>query len=277
MADPVSIIGTVVGVASLAFQVTEILHSYWKGVSNFQDHVEQILSDTQQLSEVLKRLQDFLERDLTKLSKSFTTTSTLYSANIRCELRLSFLMEGLKSELEGSKRRKMLKALRWPFKAEETQIISTELRGYIQTFHFALTIDGSQLLLRTSEEVTHQLQELSLSTATSTQQTKDIVSVLKAISSLPQTAYAIQKGVEQLEANAKVQEGGQTLDWLASDSASAKHQIVRKNRLANTGEWFFSLASYTQWQNGVAPILWGQGRPGVGKSVLMCAILIAHR
>ena len=43
MADPVSIIGTVVGVASLAIQVTETLHNYWMGVSNFQTQVEQIL------------------------------------------------------------------------------------------------------------------------------------------------------------------------------------------------------------------------------------------
>ena len=271
MADPVSIVGTVVGVASLAIQVTDILRSYWKGVSNFQDQVEQILVDTQQLSEVLKKLQDFLERDSTRLSRLFTTTSTLYSANVRCEIRLSSLVENLRRELEGSRKRKLLKAMRWPLNVEETQSLSNELRGHAQTFHFALTLDGCQLLLQSSDEVTRQLQRLSLSTATSAQQMEDIASVLKAISALPQTTIAIRKGVQQLEDRAVVQEGEQALSWLASDLANSKHQTIRKHRLANTGEWFFRLNSYIQWHDGNVPILWGQGRPGVGKSVLMYA------
>ena len=269
MADPVSIIGTVVGVTSLAIQVTDIVSSYWKGVSNFQSQVEQILGDTQQLSEVLKRLQDFLERDPTKVSKSFTTISTLYSANVRCEIQLSSLMENLRKELEGSKRRKLLKTIRWPLKSEETQKLSMELRGYIQTFHFALSLDGCQLLLQSSEEVTARLEQLSLSTSTSEQQSKDITSVLQAVSSLPQTANAIRKGVKQLEDNAKVQEGEKALSWLASDQASIRHQTLRKNRLAKTGEWFFNMNHYKQWQKGDAPVFWVMGRPGVGKSVLL--------
>lgn len=269
MADPVSILGTVVGVASIAIQVTDIINSYWKDVSNFQSQVEQILGDTQQLSEVLRKLQDFLERDSTKLSKSFTTISTLYSANVRCEIQLSSLMESLRKELEGSKRRKLLKAIRWPFKVDETQKISMELRGYVQTFQFALSLDGCQLLLQSSDEVTARLEKLSISTATSAQQSNDIASVLQAISSLPQTAKAIRKGVKQLEDNARAQEGEKALNWLASDHASVKHETIRKNRLADTGQWFFSMSCYKQWQHGVAPILWVQGRPGVGKSVLL--------
>lgn len=148
MADPVSILGTVVGVASLAIQVTETLQNYWKGVSGFQTHVEHMLGDMQRLNEVLSKLREFLERDKTKLSKAFGTTSTLYSASVSCEVRLKDLIEVLRRELEGSKRRKMVRALRWPFKAEETNKISTEIRSYTQTFQFALTLDGCELLLQ---------------------------------------------------------------------------------------------------------------------------------
>ena len=276
MADPVSIIGTVVGVASLAIQVTETLHNYWKGVSNFQTQVEQILGDTEQLGKVLSRLQEFLERDPTKLSKSFTTTSTLYSANIRCEIRLVALMEDLKKALQGSRRQKMLRALKWPFKLEETQRISTELRGYTQTFQFALTLDGCQLLLQTSDEVSHHLEELSLLSAKTKEQIEDIASVLEVISSLPQTTHTIREGVEKLEARARAEEEEQALNWLGPNLASAKHRLLRNNRLANTGEWIFSVDAYKQWDNGVSPILWGQGKPGVGKSVLMYVNLMGN-
>ncbi len=72
MADPVSILGTVVGVASLAIQVTQILHSYCSSVSEFRTDIEGLLIDAKQLSEVLAKLEEFLEGDLTKLSVRFT-------------------------------------------------------------------------------------------------------------------------------------------------------------------------------------------------------------
>lgn len=71
MADPVSMLGTVVPVTSLTIQVAEILRNYWKGVSNFPEEVEQILSDSEQLSAILNGLREFLERDPTKLSRSW--------------------------------------------------------------------------------------------------------------------------------------------------------------------------------------------------------------
>ena len=255
MADPVSILGTVVGVTSLAIQVTEILRNYWKGVSNFQDEAEQIRGDSERLSAVLNSLREFLERDKTKLSRSFTTTSTLYSANVRCEIRLALLIESLRKQSEGSKRKKILKALKWPLKADETQQMSTELRGYTQTFQFALTLDGCQLLLQTSSEVSHHLKDLVALSAITNQQTEDIALVIKTISSLPQTTCAIRKGVEKLEAKAKIKEEETVLKWLASDLASTKHETIRENRLANTGEWIFRREGYVQWQNGVVPIL----------------------
>ena len=157
MADPVSILGTVVGVASLAIQVTETLQNYWKGASNFQPDVEQMLGDMQRLSEVLGKLREFLERDKTKLSKAFGTTSTLYSASASCEVRLTDLIEVLRRELEGSKRRKIVRALRWPFKGEEANKISSEIRSYTQTFQFALTLDGCELLLQVRHQGTDGL------------------------------------------------------------------------------------------------------------------------
>ena len=275
MADPVSITGTVDGVALLAIQVTETLHNRWKGVSNFQTQVEQILDDTPQLGKVLSRLQKFLERDPTKLSKSFTTMSTLYSASARCEIRLVAVMEDLKKGLQVSRRQKMLRALKWPFMLEETQRISTELRGYTQTFQFALTLDGCQLLLQTSDEVSHHPEDLSLLGTKIKEQIEDIASVMEVISSLPQITDTIGEGVEKLEARAKAKEE-QALNWLGSNLTSVKHQLLRKSRLANTREWIFSVNAHKQWNNGVSPILWGQGKPGVGKSVLMYVNLMGN-
>ena len=269
MADAVSILGTVVGVASLAIQVSDNLRQYWKKSLGFQSQVERMLEDTQRLSEVLKNLRNFLEQDPTRLSKSFTSTSTLYSASVRCEIRLLALVEALRRELEGSKSRKLLRALKWPFKVEETEAISTELRGYMQTFQFALTIDGCTLLLQSSEEVTNQLRNLNLSAASTQQRSEETLVLLKAIESLPQTAFAIQRGVDQLEARAQDVGKREILDWLGSNTASAKHDEVRKVRLPETGNWIFECDEYVRWKMGDLPVLWCQGKPGAGKSTLL--------
>ncbi|MDI1487026.1 MAG: hypothetical protein OHK93_006288 [Ramalina farinacea] len=49
--------------------------------------------------------------------------------------------------------------------------------------------------------------------------------------------------------------------------------MMRNARLAQTGQWIFDDVAYSNWCNGVAPIFWGQGKPGVGKSVLLSCVV----
>ncbi|MCJ1435585.1 hypothetical protein MMC27_004959 [Xylographa pallens] len=249
--DPVSIIGTVVGVASLAIQAAQILHNYCSDASSFKQDVEQLLTEVNQLAEVLKNLELFLKRNSTTFLTSVTTNSTLYSANIRCELRLKHLVDSLEKQSQGSKARQAVRTLRWPFKVQETRRIVVELRGYAQTFSLALSIEGCQLLLKTSNEVSLSLKSTADLTSLTNQSMEDIEVILAAVSSLPQSTLAIVHGVQRLEAIAKVDESERALDWLAGTNASSRHQAIRRSRFDSTGDWFF--------QNG---------KPGAGKSVL---------
>lgn len=140
MADPVSVLGTVVGVTSLATQVTQILHGYCNNVSGHKDDAECLMAETEQLKEVLVRFKDFVREDSLKLSQSFPATSTLYLTNTRCELRLTSLLAQLQNHAQGSKARQAMRALKWPFQAKDVRNISAELRGYTQTFHYAMTL-----------------------------------------------------------------------------------------------------------------------------------------
>ncbi len=262
MADPVSIVGTVVGVASLAIQVTQILHEYCNGVSGYRNDAEDLLADTEQLKEVLVKLESFLRVDSLRLSQSFTGTSTLYLANARCKVKLTFLLAKLQHHVQGSKVRLAIRGLKWPFNAKEMQDISTELRGYIHTFHYALTLDGCELLLNTSSEVTQTLQT-SLHSATITEQiAKDISLILSIVTPPCHATLAIERGVRYL-----VDE--KFLIWLGATDTSVRHQMIKKKRSPSTGQWIFQDNSYKQWEAGALPILWAQGLPGAGKSVLM--------
>ena len=270
MADPVSILGTVVGVVSLAIQATQILTEYCSGVSSFRTDVEELLNSTQQLSIVLKRLEEFLDRNKKLFSTGGVPThSTLYSANIRCEIRLRALIDHLEIQPQGSKARRALRALQWLFKSQETRRISFELQGYTQTFQFALTIEGCQLMLRTADEVSSVLRKCDDMSKLTAQTAADISLMLQAVASLPQSTLAIKHEVRKLDVRAQDDEARKALDWLAGTDASSKHQAVRKPRLANTGQWFIGGESFKEWQKCSKPILWCQGKAGVGKSILM--------
>lgn len=136
--------------------------------------------------------------DSSIFSQSFTTTSTLYLTNTGCKIRLNFCLAELQNHIQGWKARQPMKALKWPFNEIEIRNISAELRGYTQTFHNALTLDGCQLLLRTSSEVIQTLQT-SLHSATITEQNaKNINLVLSIVTPLSETTLAIERGVQKL-------------------------------------------------------------------------------
>ncbi len=165
-----------------------------------------------------------------------------------------------------------MKALKWPFKAQQTRKISAELRGFSQTFHFALTVDGCQLLLKSSDEVAHILENSLHSAAIAEQSSKNISLILETLSSLPQTALAIEQAVQKLDEKASDEDDGKFLDWVRSSymiDIGTKHQAIKKSRSPNTGQWIFEDPSYKQWETGSLPVLWAQGKPGAGKSVLM--------
>ena len=269
MADPVSILGTVVGIASLAIQTTQVLREYCQNVSSFRSDIEELLVQTLQLSDVLQKLEDFLKKDQTKLSISFTTTSTLYSASIRCEIRLQSLIHILKKHSQGPKAREIVRALTWPFKASETTKLLAEIRGFIQTFHLSLSIDGCQLLLKTSNEVSSILRKTLHMESVAKQNNQELALVIDFVSALPQTTLAINRGVQQLEARAKADDDERALEWLTGSNTAAKHQAVTRNRLANAGQWIFDDLSYKKWQNNIQPVLLCHGKPGAGKSILM--------
>lgn len=221
MTDPVSILGTVVGVASLAVQVTQILHNYCKGISEFRSDVQGLLADTEQLSQVLAKLEHFVRDDSSRLSPSFKVTSTLYLAIVRCVDKLRSLIAHLGKASEGSQTRQAFNAIKWPFKKQETRDVSAELRGYTQTFHFALTLDGCELLLKTSGEVSTILQNSLRTRKITEEQAKSIGLVLTIVTPLSEATKAIQHNVQKL-----VDEN--FLKWLGATDTSARHQRLQK-------------------------------------------------
>ena len=97
-----------------------------------------------------------------------------------------------------SQKHRLLNALEWPFIGEAHRLAVASIRRWMQTFHFALTIDGCELLSKTASEVSlilisqshvEETKELSHIVPGLLQTTEDalgcITSVLNAVLVLP--------------------------------------------------------------------------------------------
>ena len=111
MAEAVGLIGTLVGVASMAIQITAIIEDYQQKVKCFSADIRALLNETQCIRQASADLESLLKRDAEKQSASFACTSTLYAAAARCKSTLVTLSETLRTQLEGNKQQAILKAL----------------------------------------------------------------------------------------------------------------------------------------------------------------------
>ncbi|KAL8852925.1 MAG: hypothetical protein Q9221_002175 [Calogaya cf. arnoldii] len=139
-----------------------------------------------------------------------------------------------------------LHRLRWPLTSEEHRKIIQELRAFAQWIQFALTIDGSSLLAKTSTEVidvlANQLQMFQLLTQADT--TANLTY---------NTVVEIQDTVRTSEAS---REREVILNWISSAKSSQKHHDLRLPRVEGTGEWLLQEPAFQDRRNGQQTVLW---------------------
>ncbi|KAL9036562.1 MAG: hypothetical protein Q9180_004231 [Flavoplaca navasiana] len=198
----------------------------------------------------LSQLDQLLKRDI---SASFSNTSVLTTSTHGCQNKLSLLQ----SKLERAAAHPMHRFL-WPLSSVEHHKTLQELRAFIQWIQFALTIDGSTLLAKTSTEVidvlTNQLQMFQLleQVDTRAQLTQN-------------TAIDILETMRTSDAS---KERDLILNWISNAKSSQKHNDVRLPRVEGTGEWLLEEPAFKNWRDGVENVLWCYGIQGSGKSIL---------
>ncbi len=138
--DPFSLATGVVGVLGVTIQVSQIVSSYIDGVKNAAKATTELLTTLTVLHSTLTRLDSFLRSESAR-DNSFEYTSVLYSATCACKTKLELLHSKL-SKHESSRMNRAIHQLRWPFDEKENRTAVQDLQGFIQTFQFALTVDG---------------------------------------------------------------------------------------------------------------------------------------
>lgn len=151
--------------------------------------------------------------------------------------------------------------MRWPLSDGDHQETLKDLRSFVQWIQFGLTIDGSILLVKTSEEVVQvlsnqlglfqRLSELNIGA----QSTHDVLTHTHEVVVKSQTAMERQE----------------TLEWISKVKHEEKHQDVRLPRLDGTGAWLLQDTTFQEWRaqsSKTTRLLWCHGIPGSGKSIL---------
>ena len=137
MADPFTYASGIAGLISLGLEVTKITRSYIRSFRKAKKDAEEMLLELRALSDVLCRLAEFLKHSKSWESE-FDRTSALFLSHIACGNK----MRRMRAKLLRGRNSRFFKSTVWPFEKEDHQANITALHRWVQTFHFALTIDG---------------------------------------------------------------------------------------------------------------------------------------
>ncbi|EXJ88377.1 hypothetical protein A1O1_05307 [Capronia coronata CBS 617.96] len=291
--DGVSVASGVAGLITLALQVSGTVVVYVNSIKERSKNIQELHNELLLLGEVLSGLRDFLESERAKQT-TFGTNSVLQKAIVDCRTRIERIGDRLETS-HGGKVARTLEKLKWPFEHKEVAQMVENLRRYTQTFQFALTIEGCNLLSQTSDDATKGLQkmleeskkirELSAQIGLSTEevskravQLEQIIALVPMLTRTATEVTEIAQATRLAELREQERRTSDILDWLAPVTALHKHRDLQLRRAPGTGKWFLEHPDFLNWadeRTAAEHDLLCLGGPGAGKSVL-CSLVIDH-
>ena len=138
MAEPFSLAASIAGLISLGVEITQITRRYVHGVRRASKDVKEFLHELAALVKILRQLDHLLSRDRNG-EANFDQTSVLFKTHDACRKELTAVRSKLLSRSRGHN---IIRALTWPLVKKDHQQTIATIHRCIQTFQFALTIDG---------------------------------------------------------------------------------------------------------------------------------------
>ncbi|OCT49282.1 ankyrin [Cladophialophora carrionii] len=289
--DGVSVASSVAGLVTLTLQVGGAVATYVTAIKERSKNVKELQDELLLLGEVLSNLRDFLNSEKAA-GRSFDRYSVLSKAIRDCRQRIERIGDRLKPPPDGGRFLRAIDHLRWPFEQREVMQMVDNLKRYSQTFQFAFTIEGFNLLSRSSEDATKGLQEMlqvskkiselsaqmGLSTEESSKRAAQLEHIIALVPMLAQTAAdvnEISRAARLAELREQERRTTDILDWLAPVSSLHKHRDLQVRRAKDTGRWFFEHRDFVEWidDGSTSHDLLCVGGPGAGKSILSSHIV----
>lgn len=290
--DGISVASGVAGLITLGLQVSGTIAIYVNSIKERDKNIRELHDELLLLGEVLSGLRDFLLSEKAK-GRSFDTNSVLQIAIRDCHTRIERIGDKLKPS-DGGKVARTLDKLKWPFEQREVMQMTENLRRFAQTFHFAFTIEGCNLLSKTSEdaskglqqmlETSNKISELSVQMGLSADESSKRAAQLEQIIALVPLLNNTAANINELTHAARLSElreqekrTSDILDWLAPVSVLHKHRDLQLKRTPGTGKWLLESPTFSNWidSSSAEHDFLCVGGPGAGKSVL-CSQIVDH-
>lgn len=138
MADPLSIVASVIAIAQLTERLIALGYVYLGGTKAASKDLRELVNELQSLGKVLVVLQDYAQADQNLQSTALQSLNGQNGPLPGCALELRRLQLKLepKQGLRG-----MIQSLKWPFKEQETQQHIARIQRQKSLFILALTVD----------------------------------------------------------------------------------------------------------------------------------------
>lgn len=283
--DPFSLTTGVVGLLAVIAQVTDSVNSYIGALQDRKQDIQDLYRELLLLRNVLTQFQAFVVSEKAK-NASFDANSVLGTAISDCSRRLERVGDKLKVPT-GDKFARTMAKLKWPFEQDEIQKLNTSLQRFVQTFSFALTVQGLTVLGRTSDAAEVALKEsqsavqkmlemskqFGMPTAEQEKMSVQLNEILSFLPTLGQQNDEIKEISQHLriaEEREQARQKAEILEWLVPAAILQRHVKTQKQRANNTCEWFLHSERFQDWHDLSRPShdMLCTGNPGVGKTVL---------
>ncbi|ETS85999.1 hypothetical protein PFICI_04024 [Pestalotiopsis fici W106-1] len=242
MADPLSVVGSAVGIVSLGIQVVHSIYDYYTGLKDQHSSVGHTLRKTDHLLGILNNLQSRLK------CRSFRADETDLVVNVQSAVdQCNECIQELQNEVDKFK--------------------MTPVEGLCAAAHqlgrrLAYPIRQSTLL-KLNEDIYELVVHLSLALQ------------LLEHSTIDRITDSVDDVRTVLDLVRSSQVSFEIREWLKAPDASTNFNEACKMKHAGTGMWFIKSSSFANWLHQSSSFLWLQGFAGCGKTVL-CSTAIQH-
>jgi hypothetical protein len=143
MADPLSAIGSIAGLVSLAIQLSQLSFQYVSGVKGSSKAWSAYIQELSTLTTVLLKLQQASEHVDGQTTLHILPSPGVPASSIQeCHKELDSLKSALSEKLKKRGLRRKLEILIWPFSESETQKKVLTLHQFSNLFGSALVADS---------------------------------------------------------------------------------------------------------------------------------------
>ena len=278
--DPLSIIASVFSIYQVASHLTGQLFRYARGIKHAEAEANTFLGEIRHFQGALEELSSLLQdeadttgtSDRLKAIRDITSHDSLLLKNCKTDLeelerRLDedeITQGGLKGQAKA-----LLNKLKWPLKEEEIRKIIDNMRTVSAQIQKAQTMDTMRMV-RAIDSTTKEINE-------TTKATEQAVAFVKTAIVDAEAKQAAGEAKKKAEDKQKVWEETREkfVEWLVYPDPGENHNIAckAKNPAANTGEWFLDGDDFKRFKESDRALLWLDGNPGCGKTVLSSSII----